>query len=80
MEDEDLEVRLNAIKVLSLLAETPKGKQDLKPALQKVHNNILSYTDSTDVLYQLEGVAQVDSSEMVKKAAATAIKIITWLP
>ena len=36
MEDANSEVRLNAIKTLGLIAETPQGKQELKPALEKV--------------------------------------------
>lgn len=35
---EDSEIRLNSIKLLSLLAETPKGKESLKSALGKVRN------------------------------------------
>ena len=37
VEDSKSEVRLNAIKVLSLVAEAPKGKQQLIPALTKVY-------------------------------------------
>jgi len=36
MEDANSEARLNAIKALGLIAETPQGKEELKPALEKV--------------------------------------------
>lgn len=36
LEHNDSEIRLNSIKLLSLLAESPKGKESLKSALNKV--------------------------------------------
>ena len=36
LDDEDSEIRLNTIRLLSLLAETPKGKKDLVDVLEKV--------------------------------------------
>ena len=36
LDDSESEIRLNAIRLLSLLAETPKGKQDIAAALDKV--------------------------------------------
>ena len=36
LDDNSSEIRLNAIRLLGLLAETPKGKEDLKSALEKV--------------------------------------------
>lgn len=36
LNDHSSEVRLNAAKLLSLLAETPQGKENLKSALEKV--------------------------------------------
>ena len=38
MEDTNSEARLNAIKALGLIAETPQGKQELQPALDKVRS------------------------------------------
>ena len=36
IKDNNSEARLNAIKALGLIAETPEGKEELKPALAKV--------------------------------------------
>jgi hypothetical protein len=36
LNDTDSEIRLNSIKLLSLLAEAPQGKKNLKSALEKV--------------------------------------------
>lgn len=63
LEDESSEVRLNTTKLLSLLAETPQGKETLKTALQK-----------------LQDMSVYDESDMVKKTAYTATRIIQWLP
>lgn len=40
LDDANSEIRLNSIKLLSLLAETPKGKQALKSSLSKVLHNL----------------------------------------
>ena len=37
LDDDNSEIRLNSIKLLSLLAETPEGKEELKSALGKVN-------------------------------------------
>lgn len=63
LEDESSEVRLNTIKLLSLLAETPQGKESMKSAMQK-----------------LQEMSVQDESDMVKKTAYTATRIIQWLP
>lgn len=46
------EIRLNSIKLISLLSETPKGKEDFKCALEKV-SGLLSSTKNAvfDHLY-----------------------------
>lgn len=39
LDDNDSEIRLNSIKLLSLLAEAPEGKKDLLVALSKVNSS-----------------------------------------
>lgn len=51
LDDSNSEIRLNSIRLLGLLAETPKGKNDLKPALEKV-----ALFAVADLLYCMHGV------------------------
>lgn len=78
---EDSELRLNSIKLLSLLAETPKGKESLKATLGKVSCNT-SMIILIMVLHtiQLEELAVQDTSDMVRKTAHIATRIIKWVP
>lgn len=83
LEDESSEVRLNTTKLLSLLAETPQGKETLKTALQKVYVGPASSVSAKSpyiLKIQLQDMSVYDESDMVKKTAYTATRIIQWLP
>ena len=85
LSDINSEVRLNAIKTLTLLAEAPKAKVDLQTCLPKVcvRQSIINLSLPLSLSHahiQLEELISDDSSEMVVKAATTANKVITWKP
>ena len=84
LEHQNSEIRLNAIKLLSLLAETPKGKESFKGVLHKVRSVMAkrthTHTHTCTRCVQLQELAAKDENDLVKKNAHTATTIITWTP
>lgn len=71
-----------------MLAETPKGKQELQSILPQVHPTTLHqqqnscHAHNVGIYFQLEEMARGQKEEVVveEKAVHTAKRVITWIP